>query len=100
MVRKLPLCGLLLAATALDCQLAWGADLTHTDHGHNPAVKGHTAVRHAEGARPVESLSVSARRNVSHGTEQRMGQKVMQQFVAGTNPMKILAARTPGLRFC
>ncbi|GCE89102.1 TonB-dependent receptor [Komagataeibacter diospyri] len=99
MVRKLPLCGLLLAATALDCQLAWGADLTRTDQGHNPAIKGHTAARHAEGARPVESLSVSARRNVSHGTEQRMGQKVMQQFVAGTNPMKILAARTPGLSF-
>ncbi|GCE82568.1 TonB-dependent receptor [Komagataeibacter diospyri] len=105
MVRKLPLCGLLLAATSLDCHAATAAPVTQSKHnqaaGENSRAKethvrtGTTAPRPAK----AETLSVSTSRNVSTGTEQRMGQKVMQQFVPGTNPLKVLSARTPGLSF-
>ncbi|WP_338086086.1 TonB-dependent receptor [Gluconacetobacter azotocaptans] len=42
---------------------------------------------------------VQTSRAVSRGSEEAVGKAVMEQFVEGTNPLKILAARTPGLSF-
>lgn len=55
-------------------------------------------VRHLDATSP-ESFHITASRNTSSGSEMRVGQTVMKQFVPGTTPFKILAARTPGVMF-
>ncbi|WP_370648408.1 TonB-dependent receptor domain-containing protein [Acidomonas methanolica] len=46
-----------------------------------------------------EAISVSASRVRSRGAEVAVTRQVMDRFVAGTNPMQILALTTPGANF-
>jgi iron complex outermembrane receptor protein len=52
-----------------------------------------------EGGAAGEAISVSASRVRSHGAEVAVTREVMDRFVAGTNPMQILAMTTPGANF-
>ncbi|AHI25070.1 TonB-dependent receptor [Komagataeibacter swingsii] len=99
---------LCLGATAL----TWDAHAASPDmqnkvlHAQSDSISGkgkptRSAVHHtAQMPQPRnEQISVTRSHSISHGSEQTVGQKVMQQFVPGTNPLKVLAARTPGLSF-
>ncbi|WP_246285491.1 TonB-dependent receptor [Nguyenibacter vanlangensis] len=46
-----------------------------------------------------ETIQVSASRFRSHGAEAMVTRRVMDQFVSGTSPLKILSATTPGVTF-
>lgn len=46
-----------------------------------------------------ETIQVSASRFRSHGSEAMVTRRVMDQFVSGTSPLKILSATTPGVTF-
>lgn len=46
----------------------------------------------------AETMKVSVQRNISHGAEAMISKQTMEQFAAGTSPMKMLA-RLPGIMF-
>ncbi|WP_395495937.1 TonB-dependent receptor domain-containing protein [Acetobacter sp. KSO5] len=76
----------------------------HTSPASVSARKDHTAPRKKRSTGPLvskdsEEVNVSTHRVASHGAEVTVSRKVMDRFVAGTNPMQILAQTTPGANF-
>lgn len=83
---------------------AWGqAAVPPTHGGRHPA---HASARPARLSRPAapyhassdEAIAVTGSHAVSHGAVQAMSRSVMDQFVQGTSPMKMLS-RLPGINF-
>lgn len=103
----------LMLATALGAMAL--APMAHPDaHAQarrpKPAPAGQTparhaaarpAARHAQAAEPrsAEALSVVGSHETSHGMEQTITRKTLNRFVAGTSPLQVLGATTPGVSF-
>ncbi|QDH15035.1 TonB-dependent receptor [Oecophyllibacter saccharovorans] len=47
----------------------------------------------------TDSIKISTRRVVSHGAEEVVNRQMINQFVAGTNPLEVLALTSPGASF-
>lgn len=90
----LPVLSLLMAS---GCVSAYGAD-TVSKKNHARPVHRNEAGRKGVPPRD-EVISVQVSRFRSHGAESSVTRHVMDRFVAGTSPMQILSATTPGVTF-
>ncbi|WP_239021164.1 TonB-dependent receptor domain-containing protein [Novacetimonas hansenii] len=96
--------GTCASASAADTTTTTTTATTHRVAARG-AVKGAPRTAHAATAqhqlasKTPESLTVSATRVRSHGSEVAVTRQVMDRFVEGTNPMQVLAQTTPGANF-
>ncbi|GBQ56734.1 TonB-dependent receptor domain-containing protein [Acidomonas methanolica] len=90
----LPLLSLLMAS---GCISAYAADTVSKKNHARPA-HGGAAGKKITPARD-EVIGVQVARFRPHGAETSVTRHVMDRFVAGTSPMRILSATTPGVTF-
>lgn len=98
-----------LAATSIS-MLAVSASYAWADNSPSPPRTNKQAKSrplHAQGTRKAgsaitsqdEAVAVVGTRETSHGMEQSVTRATMDKFVAGTSPLQILSATTPGVNF-
>ncbi|WP_322786476.1 TonB-dependent receptor plug domain-containing protein [Gluconacetobacter diazotrophicus] len=98
-----------LVATSIS-MLAVSASYAWADNSPSPPRTNKQAKSrplHAQGTRKAgsaitsqdEAVAVVGTRETSHGMEQSVTRATMDKFVAGTSPLQILSATTPGVNF-